>query len=157
MEALILADMVPRAKAERWLTFDLGDGRGCELLIRYLTPAEHAAARRKCRKIDMLRSGDDTDDEKWHEFLCAEVVRDWRGIVDRAGNPVPATAENRAMLARSYSFMAFVNLMCVSEGQFRGEANGAAGSVSFATGGQYAAAAAPAGDQAPPESPPASS
>lgn len=102
-------------------TWPVKFGEDGEVEMRYVPKAELVAIRKKATKTDWSahRPVETLDEMEQNRLLGRAAVRGWKNLTV-GGEPFPYSPENCDMLmARSYDFSDFVNLVCTRIGFFR--------------------------------------
>lgn len=87
--------------------------------IRICAGDDYRIIQKECskKKAEIITSGvrpqrltyDDIDEDKLNEMIWDFCIVDWGGFVDKFGNPVPCTRENKKkLMGGSVKFAAFV-------------------------------------------------
>jgi len=112
----------------KWFEMD-GGGR---VQLRVLSVAEFKAIQKKTtrKKVDYRRvegvagrfEYEESDTDLQNELYWDAVIVDWENIVDKKGDPIPCTRENKVLvMSRSRKFLDFVveSLRVVTEDESR--------------------------------------
>jgi len=104
---------VDESKSQNGVPIEAGLNHKDEPIIFYISDISSVPAQKIFRKYDKAFESSRHIPKKrslvWSRFIAEAVLKDWKGVIDKDGNEIPATKENKiAVLSRYEKFLSIV-------------------------------------------------